>query len=100
MTLIFATLYQIIILPVAILLCKILPRSPFRSYLENPPASAVQWMKVISYFVPVESFIIITTVWLNAMMLWYIVRWIITLIHNGSFTDMLDILTKVKGSKT
>ncbi len=97
MSAILVALYQIIIFPIAVIICKILPKSPFRSFLENPPASAVQWIKVISYFCPVEEFIIITTFWVNAMLLWYIVRWIIGLIHNGSFTDMIEMLTGLKG---
>lgn len=68
--------YNFIILPIVNFLCSVLPRSPFQSYIQNASDWSGGVMSAINYFLPISQFLAILEVWVAAIFLWYLWRWI------------------------
>lgn len=57
---------------------RVLPTSPFRQYLRGYVNGESGLLKAVNYFVPIDTFIIITLTWVTAMFLWYLYHGLIS----------------------
>lgn len=65
----------------AVLALAILPDSPFRDIDTSDLGIFGDVMGYVNYFVPISTFLLITTAYLSAVLVWYAVRWILRLVQ-------------------
>lgn len=79
---------------VLLLAVKILPNSPFDSFLNHNSVGHIwNYMKYINYFVPIPQIIAILEAWLCCIMEWYLWRFIYDISKNLSAggTDIMSL---------
>lgn len=66
----------------AVIALYILPESPFSKLeFQSALSSYSTYMSWINYFVPIGTFLNITTFYLTAVLIWYAVRWLLRLVQ-------------------
>ena len=71
------TMFNTVVYPFMCVLHELLPKSPFQSYIQSLKSGEWEaFLMAINYFVPIGAFIGALELWVAAMFIWYLWRWI------------------------